>query len=95
MNMIAASWIRPQRRPILIGVSWDVRGLSMGAQDLRITKVTNENLTNNNTSNLHVVDSGNPRGITDRVVAPAFLEGGLEKGGNVGDGEQHVTIDVS
>lgn len=64
--------------------------ISMGDL-LRITKVTNEQLTDNDTDNFHVADSGDPVGIASLAALPAVLVGDVEQTGDVTDGEEDVT----
>ena len=59
---------------------------------LRVTQITDEKLTNDNTSNLHVVDSGNPV-LVASLALPARLERIIKQGADVADGEEHVTIE--
>ena len=56
-----------------------------------VTQNTDENLTDDDTGNLEVVDGSNPVGITDFVRAPALLERVLEQRADVADGEQDIT----
>jgi hypothetical protein len=58
---------------------------------LPVTQNTDEDLTDDDTSYLKVVDGSNPVGITDFVLAPALRERVLEQGADVGDGKQNVT----
>lgn len=59
--------------------------------DSPVTQNTNENLTDDDTGDLQVVDGSNPVGITDFMLAPALRERVLEQRGDVGDGKQNVT----
>jgi hypothetical protein len=61
---------------------------------IRVTQVTDENLANNDTNNLHVVDGGNPV-LVASLARPAVLEGGIEESSVVTDREQHVTIIIN
>lgn len=59
---------------------------------LRITEITNEHLTNHDTDDLHVVDSGDPVLVASNAALPAILEGDIEQTADVTDGEEDVTI---
>jgi hypothetical protein len=56
-----------------------------------VTQETDENLTDNDTHNLEVVDGGNPVLVANLVGLPARGEGFTEQGTDVADGEQDVT----
>jgi hypothetical protein len=58
---------------------------------LPVTKNTDEKLTNDDTSDLHVVDSSDPVGRADFLLVPALRERFLEQRADVGDREQNVT----
>lgn len=59
--------------------------------DSPVTQNTNENLTDDDTGDLQVVDGSNPVGITDFLLVPALLERVLEQRADVADGEQDIT----
>lgn len=63
----------------------------MGECHIRVTQITDEDLANNDTNNLHVADGGNPV-LVASLARPATLVRGIEEGSVVTDGEQHVTI---
>jgi hypothetical protein len=67
------------------------RKLALNHGNIRITQVTDEDLANDDTDNLHVADGGNPV-LVASLARPAVLEGGIEESRVVTDGEQHVTI---
>lgn len=89
--------MRPQRRPILLSnnVSFFCLVIFLYFVQvevfLRITQITDENLSDNDTDNFQVVDGGNPVSIADGVVIPAIREGLLEQAADVADGEEDVT----
>lgn len=56
-----------------------------------VTQETNEDLTDNNTRNLEVVDGGNPVLVANLVGLPARGEGFTEQGADVADRKQDVT----
>lgn len=58
---------------------------------LPVTQNTDEDLTDDDTGYLKVVDGSNPVGITDFLLVPALSERVLEQGADVGDGKQNVT----
>lgn len=56
-----------------------------------VTQETNEDLTDNDTHDLEVVDSGNPVFVANLIGLPAGGEGFTEQGADVADREQDVT----
>ena len=62
---------------------------------LPITKNPDQDLSNDYTNNLHVVNSLDPCGVTYFGRFPASCEHSLEHGFDVADGEEDVTIDMS
>ena len=87
-----ASWIRPHRRPILDDVNLDQSGAEY--RDSPITNSTDEDLTNNDTANLEVLDGINPGFIASLKGLPAGLPDSLEKWSQVTDGEEDITLDI-
>lgn len=56
-----------------------------------VTDDTDQDLTHNDTDDLEVVDGVQPLCIANFVILPTRLEGSLEEGLDVSDGEEHVT----
>jgi hypothetical protein len=56
-----------------------------------VTQETDEDLTDNNTRNLEVVDGGNPVLVANLVGLPAGGEGFTEQGADVADRKQDIT----
>jgi hypothetical protein len=87
--------MRPHLRPNLGCVSGCPVATIEAKKHSPITQHTNENLTNDDTKNLHVRDSGDPVLTADLVLLPARTPGSLEQRGQVANGEEHVTKDPS
>ena len=62
-----------------------------GIENLPVTNNSDQDLTENDTDNLEIIDSVDPLFVANRMVIPAGLEGGLEQWLDVSDGEQNVT----
>ena len=58
---------------------------------LPVTQDTDQDLTDNDTDNFHIVNGLNPSLIANLVGFPTSRKGGLEEGFDVADGEEHVT----
>lgn len=90
VNMMTASWMRPQRRPILDDVSIVI---DRGGADSPVTNGTDENLTNNDTADLEILNRVNPGFIASGEGFPARFPDTLEKRGQVSNGEENVTLE--
>jgi hypothetical protein len=61
------------------------------SESIPVTQNSNQYLTDDDTDDFEVIDGVNPLNIADFVLFPAGGEGGLEKGLEVSNGEEHVT----
>ena len=59
-----------------------------------VTENSDENLTNNDTANLEVVDGLGPDLVANVEALPALREGGLQKRSDVANGEENVTLEA-
>lgn len=67
------------------------RGLLHPSESIPVTQNSNQYLTDDDTDDFQVIDGMDPLDIADFVLFPAGGEGGLEKGLEVTNGEEHVT----
>ena len=63
--------------------------------DIPVTKYTNENLTNDDTTDFKILYSFDPSCIADLVGFPARSESCSKQRGEIADGEQYVAINES
>lgn len=86
--MMTASWMRPQRRPMLGRVS---RALGEGGgRDAPITDEADEDLADDDTHDLEIGDGVDPLHVAGLEGAPACGPDGREEGAQVADGEEDV-----
>ena len=64
---------------------------SPGIENLPITDNSDQDLPEDDTDNLEIVDRVDPLFVANRMIIPAGLEGGLKQGFDVSDGEQNIT----
>lgn len=64
---------------------------SPGIENLPITDNSDQDLAEDDTDNLEIVDRVDPLFVANRMIIPAGLERGLKQGFDVSDGEQNVT----